>query len=131
MAEIWRDIYFDEDAGDFKPVVRQGQLKEFWLTSGLEAIRQRLAFRLRLVMGEWFMDIEKGVDYFGSVLGQRSMSLPEAELTRAILSTPNIRRLKDPLTLSFVAATRTLEVSFQCDTDSGELFYSSTLGVGG
>ena len=77
------------------------------------------------------MDLDKGVDYFGAVLGQRNLSLPEAELTRAVLSTPNVRRLKAPLTLTFDPSTRTLAVSFQCETDAGELFYQGSLTIGG
>ena len=46
-----------------------GDLAEvFGTVSGIEAIRQQVTQRLRFVAGEWIVNVEEGVPYFGEVL---------------------------------------------------------------
>ena len=50
-----------------------GDLAEvFGTVSGIEAIRQQVTQRLRFVAGEWIVNVEEGVPYFGEVLSLRT-----------------------------------------------------------
>lgn len=107
------DFELNEATGDI--LVEAGVL---FLTEGDEATRQRLALHLRLVKGEWFLDINAGTDYYGSIFGKKSFVEINAELVRAILSTDGIVRLASPL--EFNLSDRVLAVTFEALLSSGE-----------
>lgn len=85
-------------------------------TRGLEAVAQGIRFRLRLVRGEQFMDLDAGVPYLPGngvdptlvILGNRFDPVrAEAAFRAAILRTPGVR-LIESLAIGFENRTRTL-----------------------
>jgi hypothetical protein len=108
------DFVLNETTGDIQ--VTAGKL---FLTTGDDAVRQRLAMHLRLVAGEWFLDDQIGTDYYGSIFGKKSFVEINAELVRVILSTPGISGLAAPLSID-LNTNRVLSVEFQAVLDSGE-----------
>jgi len=104
----------DESTGDF--AFTNGTIP---LISGDAAIRQVLASRLRLVMGEWFLNRSAGTDWFGRILGRKDENFvsANAEFIRVILGTPRIASLSNPIEYDFTA--RILKGNFTVLTDEG------------
>jgi len=56
-----------------------------------EAVKLLLLARLRLWLGEWFLDLSEGVDYDGSVFGKSQVDIEmRTEFMQIILDTPYI-----------------------------------------
>ena len=55
---------------------------------------QAVGVRLRLILGEWFLDTRLGVDYFGTAFVKNpNLAAVEAMIQAAILDTPGIARI--------------------------------------
>ena len=55
---------------------------------------QAVGVRLKLILGEWFLDTRLGVDYFGMAFVKNpNLAAIEAMLQAAILDTPGIARI--------------------------------------
>ncbi len=55
---------------------------------------QTVGVRLKLVLGEWFLDTRIGVDYFGTAFVKNpNLAAVEAMVQAAILDTPGIARI--------------------------------------
>jgi len=67
-------------------IVTSGQ--EF--ATGKEATRQAIIRRLRLFLGEFFLDATTGTDWFGSVLGKTRQDFAESTLKRRIITAPGV-----------------------------------------
>lgn len=95
------------------------------------AIRQSLLQRLRLFLGEWFLDTSHGVPYFQSILVKNpNLDLIQATIKNVVLSTPGITEL---LTFEFDYnnATRVLSVSFDARSTNGTVIQvTDALGGG-
>ena len=116
------DLILDEDLGDLN--FADGDLA---LTEGREAIRQRLAMRLRLVKGEWFLNYLEGTDYFGQIFGKKTEAQINAELVRVILTTEGVTGLVNPIEFRLNRTRRILEVSFEVTTEEGTIDVEETL----
>ena len=88
------------------------------IVSDVQAIKTQLQVRLNLVKGNWFLDLNEGLDYFGSILGKKQVDIElTSQFKRAILSTQGIDKL-----ISFSAVfgdNRQLEVTFKAITVFG------------
>jgi hypothetical protein len=109
------DLALDPASHDL--LLTGGQLR---LTSGVpEAAAQRLAVRLSMFLGEWFLDSTAGVPYFQSIL----TSVPDDAALRTIFR----RQIEaDPyvvtvtkLVLSLDRVARALRVSFSAQLVNG------------
>ena len=59
-----------------------------------ETATQAVGVRLKLILGEWFLDTRLGVDYFGMAFVKNpNLAAIEAMLQAAILDTPGIARI--------------------------------------
>ncbi|WP_033576168.1 hypothetical protein [Dickeya chrysanthemi] len=58
--------------------------------TGKEETRQAILCRLRLFLGEYFLNVTEGTDWFGSVLGKTTDDIAAIEIQRRILSTPGV-----------------------------------------
>lgn len=58
--------------------------------TGKEATRQGVIRRLRLFLGEYFLNSADGTDWFGSVLGKTAQDVAEAEIKRRIVTAPRV-----------------------------------------
>lgn len=103
------DLYLDPATGDIALIGGSMRLT----TPGVEEVRQRLAARLGLYLGEWALDITAGIPWREQVL-VRGVDLiaVRALLASQITSCPGVVRLES-LTLTLNAATRALSITFR------------------
>lgn len=116
-------------AGDI--VIANGRTS---LAAGLDAAVIGATTRMRLILGEWFLNLGVGVPWLErpgvsaarAILGQRyNAAKLRSEMRRAILRTPGITEITR-LEVSFAAATRTATVTWRArcvfgDTDLNTL----------
>ena len=57
---------------------------------GKEATRQSVIRRLRLFLGEFFLDATDGTPWFQNILGKTDQDFAEAALKRRIITTPGV-----------------------------------------
>lgn len=114
------DVALDDTTGDL--AITDGSLT---LTSGADAIKQHLKQRLRLVRGEYFLDTDRGVPYYETILVKRpNGNLVEGVLKSVILGTPGVIELLTFI-LDFDAATRKLTLSFSVRSTDGEIDFNA------
>ncbi|MEY8709484.1 hypothetical protein [Mangrovibacter phragmitis] len=58
--------------------------------TGKEETRQACICRLRLFLGEYFLDATDGTPWFQSILGKSSRDIAEANIKQRMLSTPGV-----------------------------------------
>jgi hypothetical protein len=99
--------------------------------NGTNSILQDILQRLRLFLGEWFLDNTQGVPYFQQVFVKNpQMSKIEAIFIEVILSTSGVDSLIE-YSFKTVPTTRRFEISFSAQTTKGVVDYSGTLISGG
>ena len=59
-------------------------------TNSPAGVGQCISTRLRLILGEWFLDTTVGTDWGGKILGRHGAASYDAEIKRVILSTPGV-----------------------------------------
>jgi hypothetical protein len=64
-----------------------------WLVNSPQAVEQAIQTRLKLWLGEWFLDLSDGTPYFTQVLGERYNKNPDAAIKARILGTPGVSQL--------------------------------------
>lgn len=93
---------------------------------GVDAILQHISIRLQFFLGEWEWDTRVGIPYFEKVLVKSpDLNVVRNLLRTAITDTPGVTALT-----SFelaLGATRTLQVSFEADTEEGPLTFDREL----
>lgn len=133
------DVFTDPVTGDFPP---PGQ--DIGVTSGIGAVIQGARIRLRLVAGEWFLNLDAGVAHLPHpgidptrvILGQKFDRVRAIrEFRNALLgtaSTPGVPGIVELLQLdvTFDNATRTMSVIWQARTVFGDT-PTDTLIAGG
>ena len=112
------DIPLDDD-GDLDLVAFAARV----LTSGKSGILQACKIALGFVRGQYFADLDRGVDWNGKILGRKYRAKTIAdECTRVLLTVPGVLSVAS-VNLSFDKRTRTVTGAFRVDTvfgDSGE-----------
>lgn len=94
------------------------------LTSGIEAIDQHLKQRLRMFLGEWFLDNRIGLPYFQHILKKNPDPIViDSVYKRQILTTPGVLELLS-FNLDLDIPTRKLTVSPKAKTSEGVLDFS-------
>lgn len=98
--------------------------------SGGAAIVQNILQTLGIFLGEWFLNTNLGIDYFGSILTKNpNQKIIDAIFISQILAVPGVTALTS---YSFVynKAMRSLAISFQAQTTQGIVNYTGTLPTG-
>ena len=91
-------------------------------TSTSENLAQRLLIRLRTFRGEWFLDENLGIDYFGQILGKnRNKSTVDTIIQSEILQEQEVLQLAEYSSV-YDNASRKLNTSFKARTLDG--FYA-------
>ena len=121
-AAVARDLLLDAD-GDLAFVA--GDLA---FVSGLDAIRQDAACRLRFVRGEWFLAPSVGVEYHEAFFTKApDLARIRAIYTRELLATPGIVSVQS-VDVTLDANTRVLSGTFRATADTGAVI---TGAIGG
>ncbi len=97
-------------------------------TRGLEAVAQGIRFRLQLIRGEQFLDLDAGVPYLEGngvdptlvILGRRfDRTRADTAFRKAILRTPGVKSITS-LAITFDGPTRTLSAAIVVRTTFGD-----------
>jgi len=93
-----------------------------YIVAGIDELVQRLKFRLRIFLGEWYRDITLGIDYFGKIFKKNPLYADiDNEFRKTILQTDGVKELVN-LTIKFSTnLERKLDVNFKVLTDDNVL----------
>lgn len=95
------------------------------LIGGREEIAQVLRQRLRVFLGEWFLDSREGIDYYGDVLKKApDPGQVDALFKNEILTSPGVVELIE-FELDIVG--RQLQLSFIARTEDGIITFDEEL----
>jgi hypothetical protein len=97
-----------------------------FLINSPQCVAQAISTRLKLWMGEWFLDNTVGTPWLQSILGKSTN--PDAYIRSAILGTPGVVSL-ETFSGSFVGLTRTLTVSGVVNTLYGKAVFSTSITI--
>lgn len=110
-ADAGDDLYFER--GDLV------------LVAGADGILSEIKARLQTWRGEWFLDKSIGVPYLETILVKNpNFSAVRAVFRSELLATAGVTRVAK-LDLTFDGPSRALSVSFEVETDTGELLADS------
>lgn len=110
------DIKLDEATGDIKLINGDASVTEI----GADDLAQRLQIRLKTFQGEWFMDTDLGIDWWGKVFGKnRSKTAVDAIIQAAILQEPDVLQIVDYT--SSISTDRVFSCSFRIRTENGAI----------
>ena len=110
-------------------VVTNGDLS---FVRGLSSIAQECRIAVQMFAEEWFLDLDKGIPYLQSILGQRSsvaVLIVKKEFRKTLLVVDGVLSIA-VLDAAFDSATRVLTVTWQVRTELGDTPVD-TLPVGG
>lgn len=117
---------------DFKLDTATGDLvvsDDFAMVDELEAIRQACELELSLIQGEYILDIDYGIDYFGDILGQKTndakLNTIYSEALYRVTGVNSILKLD----ISRNTLTRAVTINWEVDTDFGALVAETTTEV--
>jgi hypothetical protein len=105
----------------YRPLSASGDftIGQRWLVNSPQCVEQAISTRMKLWLGEWFLDVTDGTPYLTQVLGERYNKSPDAAIKRRILGTPGVSQLI-AYSSSFNAPTdsqpRTLTVNARVQT---------------
>ncbi len=101
------DIYLDPVTGDM--VVTN----DFRFTTGLETVAQKLRLRMDATKGEYFADLNNGVDYHGEILGHDPSDERVSAIYRKVaIETPGVDRVTK-MVVNRDGSTRLLSVDWE------------------
>ena len=93
---------------------------------GVEAVVQLARIALALWQGEWFANLDLGVDYEGKILAYRfNSAVVRTEVRDALLGVPGIVELLK-LEISFDASERRVSVVWRARTEFGDTVSDNT-----
>lgn len=102
---------------------------DFYLVTGIKAIRQQLLIRFNFFLAEWFLDIDFGIPYYQDIFVKSPNWIAVNSIFKnTILTTPNVISLKT-YNLSFDASIRKLSLKFQALTTEGILDFNELLDI--
>jgi hypothetical protein len=93
----------------------------------IQAIAQDVRIRVRMFLGEWFLDESRGVPYHQQIFRKGARAgLVQSLLRRAIEQTPGVRVVTE-MSLEANPQTRHAVATWRASTDAGELGGTETL----
>ena len=103
-----------------------GASQQNFLVDSPDAVAQAVQTRLRLIQGEWFLDVTEGMPWATEVLGVRTSATYDAAIKACILGTQGVVEI---LSYSSSLTGRALSVSAVIDTIYGQAAISKQ-GIG-
>lgn len=86
---------------------------------GREETRLNVLYRLRLFLGEYFLNIAEGTPWFQSILGKTPQDIAEINIKQRILTTPRVAGLEE-FRFRSDRAQRRLTVDARIVDDTGD-----------
>jgi hypothetical protein len=94
-----------------------------------DALRQFLKQRLQMFLGEWFLDVSKGVPYFQQIMVKKpSFEAVDSIFKTQILETPGILELES-FELDYIGENRTLTLSFRAKSTEGVIDFNEEISL--
>ena len=91
------------------------------IIDGADYVEQKLRTKLRLFLGEWFLDLDKGVPYFQDILKkQTSLRVISGIFKDQILGTPGVIELRE-FVIDYIDETRDFTLKFTVLSQEGEI----------
>ena len=100
-------------------VIENGDLQ---FSKGIDAVVQQCRISLQMFQGEWFLDLDAGIPYWQSILGQKpavALAAARIYMRRELELIEGVDRVLK-LDLSYTGTSRTLVVTWQVSTIFGE-----------
>jgi len=95
------------------------------MLDGAERVRQHLAIKLKIWVGEWFMDTEFGTPYLSDILGKQvSLAGSVAALKKSISEVDGVQSITR-FEFDFNRSSRSLNVDFDVQTPFGIVTYAT------
>lgn len=109
------DILLDDD-GD----IVVDPINGITFVSGIDGVAQLVRIALRLFRGEWFLDLDAGVPYLQTILGQKfNAETLREEIVKAVVVVEGVVEITE-LTIDFDNATREVSVAVALRTQFGD-----------
>ena len=91
-------------------------------STGIDAVVQACRIAMQMFKDEWFLNLDAGLPYWDSILGQKPAVAVQAATIYIRRELELIDGVVDvtKLDVTYVRATRTLKVDWQVDTEFGE-----------
>lgn len=94
-----------------------------------DAVKENIKQRLRLFLGEWFLDTASGIPYYQDVLKKNpNPVIVQGVFQDAIINTPGVLELLD-FQLNYSRSARTLEITFSVRTTTGQIDFTEVVEV--
>lgn len=104
-----------DDTGDLSLPLR-------WITDTGEEVAIRLRQRLKLALGEWFLDPSIGVPYYRYILVKNpDLDIVRSILRKTVLTTPGVDSVTEITATLSTDGTRQLFYTFSCTASDGSL----------
>lgn len=97
-----------------------------FLANSPQCVGQAILTRLKLWLGEFFLDVTDGTPYLEDILVPLSGMSPDAAIQRRILGTPHVQSISS-YSSTFDGPSRTLTVNATVVTDYGPVTIQETL----
>jgi hypothetical protein len=100
-------------------VIENGDLK---FSTGIDAIVQQCRIALQMFQGEWFLNLDAGIPYWQSILGQKPTTAIEAArifFRRELELVDGVNKITK-LDIAYSGSTRTLTITWQVNTVFGD-----------
>lgn len=92
-----------------------------FLVDSPDAVRQAILTRLKLGVGDWFLDLDEGTDYRGSILGYGTQGTRDLEIQDRILGTPGVLEI-----VSYESVVDAVKRSFTVSATVSTVFGQTT-----
>lgn len=99
--------------------------RNIFLVDSPEAVAQAVSTRLKLLQGEWFLDIEAGIPYDTKVIGFAGIPFYDTIIKEAILETAGVTGIQNYV--SYILDQRDLHIIATIDTFYGITQIGNTL----
>ncbi len=91
-----------------------------YLQNSPECVAQAVATRLRLLRGEWFLDLTEGTPYAPAIMGKHTKSTYDFAIRERVLETEGVTGIDEYQSI-FDGETRTLTVNIRISTNYGQM----------
>lgn len=96
-----------------------GQGSANFYSNSADGVAQMVYTRLKLWLGEWYLDTADGTDWFGKCLGKNTVDSALLEIKRRIMATEGVSEIKN-LSASIEPTNRRLSVQGVITTIYGD-----------
>jgi hypothetical protein len=102
-------------------------LANFYIDNA-QAVGQKVTTRLDLLLGSWYLDTSKGVDWFNKILGTNTSATRDLLIKETILNTTGVTAITS-YTSTVDTVTREFTVKADIDTLYGSTSITTTKSV--